>query len=47
MLSRLTALEELQLTGSVAGDYKLVFPPSLQVHRHACMQVYADVPTTL
>lgn len=46
VLSGLIALEELHLTGNVMGD-NLAFPPSLQVHRHACMQLYADVPAKL
>ena len=37
VLSGLTAQEELHMTGNVAGDYKLAFPPSLQVHKHVRM----------
>ena len=44
---RLTALEELHMAGNVAGDYQLLFPPSLQVHKHASMLIYANVPTKL
>lgn len=39
VLSRLTALEELHMTSSLVGDYRLEFPPSLQVNRHSCMQL--------
>jgi hypothetical protein len=35
VLSKLTALEELHLTGNVTGD--LALAPSLQVHRHAAV----------
>ena len=31
VLSELTALQEIHIEGRLAGDYKLVFPPSLQV----------------
>jgi hypothetical protein len=38
VLSRLTALEELHMRSNkeVFGDYKLAFPPSLQVCRRPC-----------
>jgi hypothetical protein len=39
ILSKLTALEQLQIESRVAGDYKLAFPPSLQVIRHTCICV--------
>ena len=35
-LNELKALTELHITSKVAGDYRLAFPPSLQVHEHTC-----------
>jgi hypothetical protein len=43
VLSRLTALEELHMASEVAGDYKLVFPPSLQVHSHTCNRMLSSL----
>jgi hypothetical protein len=36
-LNELKALTELHITSKVAGDYRLAFPPSLQVHKHTCI----------
>lgn len=47
MLSELKALTELHITSKVAGDYRLACPPSLQVHKHTSMLMYAYVPTKL
>jgi hypothetical protein len=35
VLGQLTALEDLHMEGRLEGDYKLAFPPSLKVPKHA------------
>jgi hypothetical protein len=43
VLSELTALEDLHMTGRLVGDYKLAFPPSLKVPTLECLGFAAMV----